>query len=59
MPRCARTYRATNDGANLRFRDSIGAPENEAGSRRFALAVLQILEYGVDFLLRKLAVHFS
>jgi hypothetical protein len=42
------------DRPDLRLRDAIRPPEVEADRRYFALPVLRVLEYGVDFLLREL-----
>ena len=40
------------DGANLGFRDAVRPAEVELYRGGLALAVLQVLKYGVDFLLR-------
>src|SRR5262249_30880666 len=45
------------DRANLRFRDAVGPAEVEFDCGRFALAVLDVLKYSVDFLLRKLSAQ--
>ena len=45
------------DGAHLRFGDAVRAAEIEFDRGSFAFAVLHILKYGVDFLLRKLSAQ--
>jgi two-component system chemotaxis response regulator CheY len=45
------------NGAHLRFRDAVRTPEIKLHSRSLALALLDVLEDGVDFLLRKLSAQ--
>ena len=46
------------NGADLGFRDAIRAAEVEPRGRPFRVGLVQVLEYGVDLLLRELTAQW-